>query len=215
MRGNAMMIKRFLPDSQTALSTQVFFLLDMTGSMGENKAATIDAFNEYVGSLKSDDTTSGLKFSLAIFNSAIGIGLNIDKESLSDVPKLNNMNYVPNGTTPLYDAIGFSIDSLDGAEGSVLFIVLTDGYENSSTRFVKHDITQKISRKTEQDWKFVFLGCDIDAMQDGADIGISPESAKSYSRDESSLALGEMADATIRYAKRDRVARKEVGFFKK
>ena len=210
-----MMIKKTLSDTSTELSTQVFFLLDMTGSMGENKGATIDAFNEYVGSLKSDDATSGLKFSLAIFNSAIGIGLNIDKESLSEVPKLTGRNYEPNGTTPLYDAIGFSIDSLDGAEGSVLFIVLTDGYENSSTRFDKHDITQKISRKTEQDWKFVFLGCDIDAMQDGADIGISPESAKSYSRDESSLALGEMADATIRYAKRDRIARKEVGFFKK
>ena len=108
-----MMIKKTLSDTSTELSTQVFFLLDMTGSMGENKAATIDAFNEYVGSLKSDDATSGLKFSLAIFNSAIGIGLNTDKESLSEVPKLTDRNYEPNGTTPLYDAIGFSIDSLE------------------------------------------------------------------------------------------------------
>ena len=183
--------------------------------MGENKSATIDAFNKYVGSLKSDDATSGLKFSLAIFNSAIGIGLNIDKESLSEVPKLTDRNYEPNGTTPLYDAIGFSIDSLERAEGSVLFIVLTDGYENSSSRFNKHDIAQKISRKTEQDWKFVFLGCDIDAMEEGRDIGISPESAKSYSRAESSQAMADISSATIRYAKRDRVARKKVGLFKK
>ena len=210
-----MMIKRSLTESQTELTTQVFFLLDMTGSMGENKSATIDAFNEYVGSLKSDDATSGLKFSLAIFNSEIGIGLNIDKESLSEVPKLTDMNYQPNGTTPLYDAIGFSIDSLERAEGSVLFIVLTDGYENSSSRFNKHDITQKISRKAEQDWKFVFLGCDIDAMEEGRDIGISPESAKSYSRAESSQAMADMSSATLRYPKRDSVARKKVGFFKK
>ena len=210
-----MMIKRTLSDTSTELSTQVFFLLDMTGSMGENKAATMDAFNEYVGGLKSDDATSGLKFSLAIFNSEIGIGLNIDKESLSEVPKLTDMNYQPNGTTPLYDAIGFSIDSLERAEGSVLFIVLTDGYENSSSRFNKHDITQKISRKTEQDWKFVFLGCDIDAMEEGRDIGISPENAKSYLRAESSQAMADIASATVRYAKRDRVARKKVGFFKK
>ena len=210
-----MMIKKTLSDTSTELSTQVFFLLDMTGSMGENKAATMDAFNEYVGGLKSDDSTSGLKFSLAIFNSEIGIGLNIDKELLSEVPKLTDMNYQPNGTTPLYDAIGFSIDSLERAEGSVLFIVLTDGYENSSSRFNKHDITQKISRKTEQDWKFVFLGCDIDAMEEGRDIGISPENAKSYLRAESSQAMADIASATVRYAKRDRVARKKVGFFKK
>ena len=210
-----MMIKRSLTDSPAELRTQVFFLLDMTGSMGENKSATIDAFNEYVGGLRSDDATSSLKFSLAIFNSAIGIGLNIDKESLSEVPKLTYKNYVPNGTTPLYDAIGFSIDSLDGADGSVLFIVLTDGYENSSSRFNKDDIKRKISKKTEQDWNFVFLGCDIDAMEEGRDIGIEPESAKSYSRAESSQAMREMADSTIRYAKRDLVARKKIGFFKK
>ena len=215
MRGPTMMIKKTLSDSPAELSTQVFFLLDMTGSMGENKAATIDAFNEYVGSLKSDDATSSLKFSLAIFNSAIGIGLNIDKESLSEVPKLTDRNYEPNGTTPLYDAIGFSIDSLERAEGSVLFIVLTDGYENSSSRFNKHDITQKISRKTEQDWKFVFLGCDIDAMHEGRNIGISEESTKSYARERSVTQLYDVALATIQYAERDRVARKKVGFFKK
>ena len=210
-----MMIKRTLSDISTELSTQVFFLLDMTGSMGENKAATIDAFNEYVGSLKSDDATSGLKFSLAIFNSAIGIGLNIDKESLSEVPKLTDRNYEPNGTTPLYDAIGFSIDSLERAEGSVLFIVLTDGYENSSRRFNQHDITQKITRKTEQDWKFVFLGCDIDAMHEGRNIGIPAENAKSYPRTESIRMMQDMSEVTVHYAKRDRAARKKVGFFKK
>lgn len=210
-----MMIKRSFPDVRTDLNPQVFFLLDMTGSMGVDKPATINAFNEYIGGLQANEGTAGFKFSLAVFNSDIGVGLNIDKGTFADVPELNDGNYDPAGTTPLYDAIGFSIDSLERAEGSVLFIVLTDGHENSSTRFNKHDITQKISRKTEQDWKFVFLGCDIDAMEEGRDIGISPESAKSYSRAESSQAMGDMADATIRYAKRDSVARKKVGFFKK
>ena len=210
-----MMIKKSLTNSPTELTTQIFFLLDMTGSMDQNKWATIDAFNEYVGGLKSDDATSELKFSLGIFNSTIGIGLNIDKEPLSGVPKLTEANYVPNGATPLYDAIGFSIDSFSGDEGSVLFIVLTDGYENSSSRFNKVDIKQKIASKTEQDWKFVFLGCDIDAMEEGRDIGISPESAKSYSRAQSVEAMQDMASATIRYTKRDYAARKNIGIIKK
>ena len=210
-----MMIKKSLSATSTDLDTQVFFLLDMTGSMDENKSATIDAFNEYVGGLKSDEATTDFKFSLAVFNSEIGVGLNVEKGPLSDVPTLSELNYVPNGATPLYDAIGFSIDSLDDVEGSVLFIILTDGYENSSRRFNQHDITQKISRKTEQDWKFVFLGCDIDAMHEGRNIGISAESAKSYMREESRTAMNDVAEATILYAKRDRAARKRVGFFKK
>ena len=209
------MIQKSLSNTSTDLDTQVFFLLDMTGSMGENKPATIDAFNEYVGGLKSDEATTDFKFSLAVFNSEIGVGLNMEKGPLSDVPKLNDSNYVPNGTTPLYDAIGFSIDSLDDAEGSVLFIILTDGYENSSSRFNQHDIKQKITRKTEQDWKFVFLGCDIDAMHEGRNIGIPAESAKSYFRTESLPEMIRMAEDTIQYAKRDRAARKSVGFFKK
>ena len=210
-----MMIKKSLSATSTDLDTQVFFLLDMTGSMGENKSVTIDAFNEYVGGLKSDEATTDSKFSLAVFNSEIGVGLNMEKGPLSDVPKLNDANYLPNGTTPLYDAIGFSIDSLDDVEGSVLFIILTDGYENSSRRFNQHDITKKITRKTEQDWKFVFLGCDIDAMHEGRNIGISEESTKSYARERSVTQLNDVALATIQYAKRDRAARKRVGFFKK
>ena len=210
-----MMIKKSLSATSTDLDTQVFFLLDMTGSMGENKSVTIDAFNEYVGGLKSDEATTDSKFSLAVFNSEIGVGLNMEKGPLSEVPKLSELNYVPNGATPLYDAIGFSIDSLGDAEGSVLFIILTDGYENSSRRFNQHDITKKITRKTEQDWKFVFLGCDIDAMHEGRNIGISEESTKSYARERSVTQLNDVAVATIQYAKRDRAARKKVGFFKK
>ena len=52
-------------------------------------------------------------------------------------------------------------------------------------------------------------------MEEVRDIGISPESAKFYLRAESRKAMADMSSATIRYAKRDRVARKKIGFFKK
>ena len=63
-----MMIKRSFPDVRTDLNPQVFFLLDMTGSMGVDKPATINAFNEYIGGLKANEGTAGFKFSLAVFN---------------------------------------------------------------------------------------------------------------------------------------------------
>ena len=208
-----MMIKRSFLDVQTDLNPQVFFLLDMTASMGIDKPATINAFNEYIGGLKANEGTAGFKFSLAVFNSDIGIGLNIEKGSLVDVPELNDVNYAPAGTTPLYDAIGLSIDSLEEVQGQVLFIILTDGEENASQQFDKEEILKRISNRTEQGWKFVFLGCDIDAMKQSEDLGIAPGNARSYSRAESQEAMGDVASATVEYSLRsDRDAR---GFFEK
>ena len=208
-----MMIKRSFPDVRTDLNPQVFFLLDMTGSMGVDKPATINAFNEYIGGLKANEGTAGFKFSLAVFNSDIGIGLNIEKGSLVDVPELNDVNYAPAGTTPLYDAIGLSIDSLEEVQGQVLFIILTDGEENASQQFDKEEILKRISNRTEQGWKFVFLGCDIDAMKQSEDLGIAPGNARSYSRAESHGVMCDVASATVEYSLRS--PRDERGFFEK
>ena len=208
-----MMIKRSFPDVRTDLNPQVFFLLDMTGSMGVDKPATIDAFNEYIGGLKANEGTAGFKFSLAVFNSDIGIGLNIEKGSLADVPELNDVNYAPAGTTPLYDAIGLSIDNLEEVQGQVLFIILTDGEENASQQFDKEEILKRISNRTEQGWKFVFLGCDIDAMKQSEDLGITPGNARSYSRAESQGVMCDVASATVEYSLRS--PRDERGFFEK
>ena len=208
-----MMIKRSFPDARTDLNPQVFFLLDMTGSMGVDKPATINAFNEYIGGLKANEGTAGFKFSLAVFNSDIGIGLNIEKGSLVDVPELNDVNYAPAGTTPLYDAIGLSIDSLEEVQGQVLFIILTDGEENASQQFDKEEILKRISNRTEQGWKFVFLGCDIDAMKQSEDLGIAPGNARSYSRAESQGVMCDVASATVEYSQR--TPRDERGFFEK
>ena len=208
-----MMIKRSFPDVRTDLNPQVFFLLDMTGSMGVDKPATINAFNEYIGGLKANEGTAGFKFSLAVFNSDIGIGLNIEKGSLADVPELNDVNYAPAGTTPLYDAIGLSIDSLEEVQEQVLFIILTDGEENASQQFDKEEILKRISNRTEQGWKFVFLGCDIDAMKQSEDLGIAPGNARSYSRAESHGVMCDVASAPVEYSLRS--PRDERGCFEK
>ena len=213
MRGPTMMIKRSFPDVRTDLDPQVFFLLDMTGSMGVNKPATINAFNEYIGELKANEGTAGFKFSLAVFNSDIGIGLNIEKGSLAEVPELNDANYAPAGTTPLYDAIGLSIDSLEEVQGQVLFIILTDGEENASQQFDKEEILKRISNRTEQGWKFVFLGCDIDAMKQSEDLGIAPGNARSYTRAESQEVMCDVVSATVEYSQR--APRDDRGFFEK
>ena len=137
--------------------------------------------------------------------------MNIDKGTLADVSELNDGNYVPAGTTPLYDAIGLSIDSLEEVQGQVLFIILTDGEENASQQFDKEEILKRISNRTEHGWKFVFLGCDIDAMRQSEDLGIAPGNVRSYSRAESQEAMCDVASATVEYSLRSPIDPR--GFF--
>ena len=88
---------------------------------------------------------------------------------------------------------------------------ISDGEENASQQFDREDILKRISNRTEQGWKFVFLGCDIDAMKQSEDLGIAPGNAKSYSRAESQEAMCDVASATVEYSLRS--PRDERGFF--
>ena len=59
------------------------------------------------------------------------------------------------------------------AAGTVLAVIVTDGYENSS-REVDQLTLQKLVQGREADgWTFIFLGADIDAWQQGYGLGLS------------------------------------------
>jgi hypothetical protein len=89
----------------------------------------------------------------------------------------------PRGGTALYDAIGKSITmtgnnlrnlSEDQRPGKVLFVVQTDGQENSSVEYnfstVKHLVGQQ---QDTYSWEFVFLGAGLDAAAQGRNLGFA------------------------------------------
>lgn len=96
----------------------------------------------------------------------------------------------PRGGTALLDALGRSINdlhtkikALPKAErpANVVFIVVTDGYENSSREFNKKQIAELIKTKeSELEWDFVFLGANMDAVGEGATIGVRKGSSLTY-----------------------------------
>ena len=87
--------------------SHVVFLLDQTGSMESCKGDTIGGFNNFLKEQKEKKGDS-LKFSLTLFNSA-----NVEKRyvgvDIKKVKKLDDKNYVPSNLTPLWDAIGNTI----------------------------------------------------------------------------------------------------------
>lgn len=151
--------------------SHIVFLLDQTGSMEDCKKDTIGGFNRFLDDQKKSKIDR-LKFSMTLFNSA-----KVDKRyndvDIKDVKPLSDKNYVPSHLTPLWDAVGNTIQGIPEAK-DVLFVILTDGYENYSKEFKAETVKKMIKDKEKkQGWKFLFLGADLESFMDSLKMGIN------------------------------------------
>jgi hypothetical protein len=184
----------------------VNFVLDETSSMWGVRDATIDGFNEYLSTLKSDEKVNFL-FSLTKFNSEKVDTVNVC-DPVSKVKELNHATYGPNGMTPLYDAIGQTVIETEKrlkeikGKPSVLCVIQTDGQENCSREFNLEKIRSLISEKEKDGWTFLYLGADQNAWQSGSFIGISKDNTASYSNTSagSQAVFDRLGSVTVAYA---------------
>jgi KaiC/GvpD/RAD55 family RecA-like ATPase len=67
--------------------------------------------------------------------------------------------------------------------GLVIFVVMTDGEENSSWRFSKAKINEMTQlQQTKYGWHFTFLAADQDSFTEAQKMGIGPDGAADFSR---------------------------------
>jgi hypothetical protein len=109
---------------------------------------------------------------------------------ISQVPKYQ---LVPRGMTALLDAVGRAINEtgerlskMDEQDrpGLVVFVVMTDGQENSSKEFSKANIKEMIERQQEKyNWHFTFLGANQDAFAEAGSMGIGAAGVANYAMD--------------------------------
>lgn len=88
----------------------------------------------------------------------------------------------PRGATALLDAVGRAINETGerlvgmpeaDRPGMVIFVVMTDGQENSSKEFTKAQIKEMIERQQNlYQWHFTFLGANQDAFAEAGELGI-------------------------------------------
>jgi hypothetical protein len=100
---------------------------------------------------------------------------------------------VPRGSTALLDAVGRAINETGDrlakmAEpdrpGLVIFVIVTDGEENSSREFSKAQIKEMIDRQqTQYHWQFTFLGANQDAFAEAGGMGIAACGVANYAPD--------------------------------
>ena len=167
--------------------TEIIFLIDKSGSMGRLVDDTIEGFNSFVDGQKDETKTT---LTTVLFDSmckTIHNGLDV-----YEVEPMTKEDYIPGGFTAMLDAVGETINTVqkrhddmgDAKPDSVLFVITTDGEENSSRKFTKADIERMIKHQTNgHGWEFIFLGANIDAVKEAESIGISANRAVNYAWD--------------------------------
>ncbi|QTN33664.1 VWA domain-containing protein [Akkermansiaceae bacterium] len=171
------------------MKTEIAFILDRSSSMESIRTAAINGFNQYLRDQQAAPGRTNL--SLVFFDT----DTEHRYESLpaAEILPLNMDTYVPRGCTALLDAIGETIDKLGKKLAAlpaadrpdhVSVAILTDGEENSSTRFTWKDIAERIKHQTgKYDWEFLFLGASEDAIATAAKMNIHAHNSSAYLAD--------------------------------
>lgn len=86
----------------------------------------------------------------------------------------NDYSIAPRGSTPLHDSIcEFSaLTKTDKLKKSdlVQFIIMTDGFENSSVKHTKEEVQKTLKKFEKKSWSVIFLGANMEAFAGGAGI---------------------------------------------
>lgn len=191
---------------QASTRTLVTFLLDRTGSMEAIRDDTIGGFNAYLDGLKGNGDAN-IDFTLVQFDS-----VSIDKicvaVPVAEVAKLTRETYQPRASTPLIDAACKTINAVEASllhepAAKVVICIQTDGQENSSVEHNWGELNALIKEKSAKGWQFNFMGVGIDAYDQGARMGISPDATMAFNeRDPAAVraAFVGSAQSTRRYA---------------
>jgi len=188
-------------EDRTDQKTQyVAFVLDMSGSMGSIRQLAIDSFNEQLQQIKKEEEDVETKVITTVFNSFPVNMDGVDVVPLADVYELNEGNYVPDGMTALYDAMGFTINKVikeykgDKSDTAVLFVINTDGQENNSAEFNQEQVRSMVEEleKTER-WTFTYLGANVDPLKTAvADMSFALNNTLSWQAD--AVGMRKMSD---------------------
>jgi hypothetical protein len=126
-------------------------IVDKSGSMYDCIEKTITGFNEQVKrilAMEKEFVEQEMTIGLTTFNDEICH--HYFQEPPGKVRKLNTDTYRPSGSTALLDAIGITSRRIESEfftnDVTVVVVILTDGYENSSKTYKLEDIKALVSR---------------------------------------------------------------------
>jgi hypothetical protein len=150
-------------------------VVDRSGSMGAIKREAEDGLNSF---LKEQQKLGEARFTLAEFDT--------DYELLADDLLLSGFkgySLEPAGGTALLDAIGRTASRVRDyvVDGKKIFIVVTDGEENSSKEWTKGSAIYKlIGDLRNEGWETIFIGTDEASLQQASSLGFNTRTAFAF-----------------------------------
>ena len=170
--------------------TELVMILDRSGSMSGLESDMIGGYN---GMLKKQRDTEGeVLVSTVLFDDCSEV-LH-DRVPLDKVPEITEKDYYVRGYTALLDAFGGAIHHIGNVHKyareedrpeKTIFVITTDGMENSSREYSYDRVKQMVERQKEN----LFLGANIDAIATAGRFGISADRAANYNSDHEGTAL--------------------------
>ncbi|MBR3278579.1 MAG: VWA domain-containing protein [Lachnospiraceae bacterium] len=175
--------------------TEIVFILDRSGSMGGLEADTIGGYNSMIAKQKEEEGEALV--STVLFDNETEV-LH-DRIPLDKISPITDKEYYVRGSTALLDAVGGAIHHIgnvhkyarpEDVPEKTLFIITTDGMENSSRQYSYEKVKKMVERQKEKyHWEFIFLGANIDAVSVAGKFGVDSSRAVRYECDSAGTAL--------------------------
>ena len=175
-------------NTSKSVRTELVFILDRSGSMAGLESDTIGGYNSLLTKQKQEE--GECRLTTVLFDDEYQ--LLHDRVNLRDVAPITDQEYWVRGGTALLDAIGLTISRMAASQehtlphlraDRILFVITTDGMENSSREYSASNIRRMIEEKKKLGWEFLFLGANIDAVSTAARFGIQADRAANYHAD--------------------------------
>jgi uncharacterized protein YegL len=187
------MAKNQITEVKNKLQKNYYLLiLDKSGSMHCVKDATIDGFNEQIQTIKE---LSGKFTDQEFYVSLLTFNYNVDTVMFNvkaeEAQELGRNDYLPSGSTALYDAIDKGIANMqkdiaddlkdDYVDAMVNVVIFTDGEENHSNRESIESIPGRIKELQEgKKWVFSLVGTNHDVFGAAAKLHIKKGNTMHY-----------------------------------
>ena len=156
-------------------------ILDESGSMSSIYRETLQSMNEVLGGIRKNqeefpDQQHFVSFVTFEGNGISGVKVRRDRVPIGNIKNLTEKDYRPGGCTPLYDAMGKTLNEMESLvteNDKVLATIITDGYENSSTEYSGRTVKTLVERLRQKGWVFAYIGANQDAVEVAKDLSIA------------------------------------------